>query len=206
MMRKVKNFVTKDTLKLLYNSFIQPHLLYGIALWGGTFDKGLDRISKLQKKAIRLITGANRMYHSEPRQKKLGLLKLEDLYKLQVNCLTYDCLKGDAPDVFKKLFMRKRDCGSSRTRSQEDNPYDIKLREPNPSAGPVFNRSFSHIAPLFWNSLPNHLKNCNSKAKFRRKVKKHLLEPYSTIIQCRNRLCTDIEHCVFSRDSRNTQQ
>ena len=33
MMRKVKNFVTNDTLKLLYNSFIQPHLLYGIALW-----------------------------------------------------------------------------------------------------------------------------------------------------------------------------
>ena len=204
MMRKVKNFVTNDTLKLLYNSFIQPHLLYGIALWGGTFDKGLDRISKLQKKAIRLITGANRMYHSEPRQKKLGLLKLEDLYKTQVNCLTYDCLKGDAPDVFKKLFMRKRDCGSSRTRSQEDNPYDIKLREPNPSAGPVFNCSFSHIGPLFWNSLPNDLKNCNSKAEFRRKVKKHLLEPYSTIIQCRNRLCTDIDHCVFSRDPRNT--
>ena len=44
MMRKVKNFVTNDTLKLLYNSFIQPHLLYGIALWGGTFDKGLSRL------------------------------------------------------------------------------------------------------------------------------------------------------------------
>ena len=108
MMRKVKNFVDNQTLKLLYNSFIQPHLLYGIALWGGTFDKGLSRLAKLQKKAVRLITGANRMYHCEPRQKKLGLLKLEDLYKLQVNCLTYDCLTGNAPEQFNTTFCGKK--------------------------------------------------------------------------------------------------
>ena len=98
--------------------------------FGGTFDKGLSRLVKLQKKAIRLITGANRMYHCEPRQKKLGLLKLEDIYKLQVNCFTYDCLNSDAPDHFNRLFMRKRNCGSSSTRSQTHDPYDIKLQIP----------------------------------------------------------------------------
>ena len=199
MMRKVKNFVTNDTLKLLYNSFIQPHLLYGIALWGGTFDKGLSRLTTMQKKAIRLITGANRMYHCEPRQKKLGLLKLNDLYKLQVNCLTYDCLKGDAPEQFNTLFMRKRDCGSSQTRAQTENPDDIKLKISVLSPGPVMKSSFSHVAPSFWNVLPNELKSCATKQEFRRRLKSHLLEPYSTIIQCNNRLCTDTEYCVFSR-------
>ena len=200
MMRKVKHFVDNQTLKLLYNSFIQPHLLYGIALWGGTFDKGLSRLAKLQKKAVRLITGANRMYHCEPRQKKLGLLKLEDLYKLQVNCLTYDCLKGDAPEHFQKLFMRKKDCGSSLTRSHCDNPYDIKLQIPVTNPGPVTKSSFSHTAPIFWNSLPNDLKTCQSKPEFRRKIKHYLLDPYSTIIKCTNHLCSDTEYCVFSRD------
>ena len=201
MMKRVKNFVSKDTLKLLYNCFVQPHLLYGIVLWGGTFDKGLTRLSKLQKKAVRLITGANRMYHCEPRQKKLGLLKLDDLYKLQVNCLTYDCLKGDAPDQFKSLFIRIKDCGSSQTRSHSANPYDIKLRLPAGNPGPVAKCSFSHVAPNFWNSLPNDLKNCLTKIEFRRKLKRHLIEPYSTIIHCSNRLCSDIDHCVFSRDA-----
>ena len=203
MMRRVKNFVSKETLKLLYNSFIQPHLLYGIALWGGTFDKGLSRLSKLQKKAIRLITGANRMYHCEPRQKKLGLLKLDDLYKLQVNCLTYDCLKGDAPDQFKCLFIRKKDRGSSQTRSHSDNPNDIMVRTPSKNQGPVARTSFSYVAPTFWNSLPNELKTCNTKLEFRHKLKKHLLEPYSTIINCSNPLCSDIDYCVFSRDAQS---
>ena len=201
MMRRVKNFVSKETLKLLYNSFIQPHLLYGLALWGGTFDKGLSRITKLQKKAIRLITGANRMYHSEPRQKKLGLLKLEDLYKLQVNCLTFDCLKGDAPDHFKRLFMYSKDCGSSRTRSHNENPNNITLCTPTKRPGPVAKCSFSQVAPNFWNYLPNELQTCQTKNEFRRRVKRHLIEPYSTVIKCSNRLCSDIEFCTFSRDA-----
>ena len=201
MMRRVKNFVNKETLKLLYNSFIQPHLIYGIALWGGTFDKGLSRVTKLQKKAVRLITGANRMYHCEPRQKKLDLLKLEDLYKLQVNCLTYDCLKREAPDLFNQLFMFKKDCGSSKTRSHVENPLDIKLRDQMQNAGPVSKSSFSHVAPLFWNSLPNELRCCKTKDEFRRKVKQHLLEPYSTIINCQNRLCSDTENCIYSRNA-----
>ena len=199
-MRRVKNFVSKDTLKLLYNSFIQPHLLYGISLWGGTFDKGLSRLNKLQKKAIRLITGARSMYHCEPRQKKLGLLKLEDLYKQQVNCLTFDCLNGNAPENFTQLFIMKKDCGSLSTRSQSDNPHDIMLRKPHSNIGPVTKTSFSHIAPLLWNSLPNELKSSKTKPEFKRKLKHHLLEPYSTIILCDNRLCSDTEHCKFSRE------
>ena len=122
------------------------------------------------------------MYHCEPRQKKLGLLKLEDLYKLQVNCLTYDCLQGDAPEQYNTLFMRKKGCGSSLTRSQRNNPYDIKLQKPESNPGPVTKSSFSHVAPTFWNSLPNSLKSCSTKAEFCRKVKQHLLEPYIALI------------------------
>ena len=137
-----------------------------------------------------------------------GLQNMPDLatnmLNLQVNCLTYDCLTGDAPEQFNTIFMRKKDCGSSATRSQCENPYDIKLQTPESSPGPVTKSSFSHVAPIFWNSLPNSLKTCPTKAEFRRKVKQHLLEPYSTVIQCTNRLCSDIEHCVFSRDLQNS--
>ena len=137
------------------------------------------------------------MYHCEPRQKKLGLLKLEDIYKLQVNCFTYDCLNSDAPDHFNRLFIRKRNCGSSSTRSQTNDPYDIKLQIPESRPGPVAKSSFSHVAPMFWNSLPNDLKNCPNKTLFRSKLKRHLLESYSTIIQCSNRLCSDTEYFLI---------
>jgi spore maturation protein CgeB len=66
MLSKIKNFVSKETLKMVYNCFVQPHLIYGIQLWGATFEKGLTKIQKLQKKAICLLSGAGKMDHSEP--------------------------------------------------------------------------------------------------------------------------------------------
>ena len=103
--------------------------------------------------------------------------------------------------MFNQLFRYKKDCGSSKTRSHVENPLDIKLRDQMQNAGPVSKSSFSHVAPLFWNSLPNELRCCKTKDKFRRKVKQHLLEPYSTIINCQNRLCSDTENCIYSRNA-----
>jgi hypothetical protein len=51
-MRKVKQFVVTNAFKMMYNSMILPHLSYGIAAWGETFDKATKRIKVQQKKAI----------------------------------------------------------------------------------------------------------------------------------------------------------
>jgi hypothetical protein len=130
MLSKIKNFVSQKTLKMVYNCFVQPLLIYGIQLWGATFEKGLTRIQKLQKKAIRLLTGAKRMDHSEPRLKSLGILKLNDLYKLHTACLVYDCLNGDAPAQLQGLFSYTAGGSRASTRSQTSKPLDIKATKP----------------------------------------------------------------------------
>ena len=43
-----------------------------------------DRIFKLQKKAVRIITGNYYIAHSEPIFKSLELLKIDDIYKLKI--------------------------------------------------------------------------------------------------------------------------
>ena len=35
MINRVKNLLPPPTLKILYHSFIQPHVLYGLPAWGG---------------------------------------------------------------------------------------------------------------------------------------------------------------------------
>jgi hypothetical protein len=50
IMRKIKNFVIPNVLKTIYNTMILPQLTYGIALWGGTFEKGLTKLRKRKKK------------------------------------------------------------------------------------------------------------------------------------------------------------
>ena len=169
---------------------------------GGTFDKGLKRLEKLQKKAIRIISRAKYSDHSEPRQKDLEILKIGDLYKLRTNCLTFDCLNNNAPDLFTNLFVQntQRNSGNTRTtRSNTNRPYDIKLRNPINNPGPVTKTSFKHKALEFWNELPQDIQTSSSKTQFKNRLKKHYLSKYKTQILCRNPLCGDYRNCRHDR-------
>ena len=47
---------------MLYNTLILPHLTYGIMVWG--YQR--NRLNKIQKKAIRIITSKKYNSHTEP--------------------------------------------------------------------------------------------------------------------------------------------
>ena len=195
ILTQVRRFASQKVLKLIYNSFIQPHLSYGIALWGDTSGSGLARLNRLQNKAIRIITGAGRLDHSEPRLKKLGILRLSDLYKMQVNCLTYDSLRGPAPFFFKSLFRQKSTLTNSLTRSQTNKPHDIELVNAISKPGPLQKHSYPVKAVQLWNSLPSSIQNLKSKKEFKNVLKRYILNSYVSKIPCKNPICNDIQNC-----------
>jgi hypothetical protein len=75
----MKRYIPQQVLKILYNTLILPHLTYGLLTWGHQS----NQIFKLQKKAVRILTLSRYNAHSEPLFKKLGLLKIHDIYKQQ---------------------------------------------------------------------------------------------------------------------------
>ena len=77
---RLKKFVPSEILKMIYNALIQPHLNYGVLLWG----KNIKRIMKLQKWAVRSITSSKYNAHTEPLFLKLKLLRIEDIYKISI--------------------------------------------------------------------------------------------------------------------------
>ena len=79
ILNRLKHYIPIDTLQILYNSLISPHLLYGILLWGHK----LGNIAKAQKKAIRLISQSRYNAHTDPLFKSLNVLKVSDLLKVQ---------------------------------------------------------------------------------------------------------------------------
>ena len=66
-----KNDMPNYILKTIYSTLILSHCTYGILAWGSN----TSRIFKLQKKAIRIVSNANYISHTEPLFKTLGLLK-----------------------------------------------------------------------------------------------------------------------------------
>ena len=62
IINKLKNYLKISILKILYSSLFLPHLNYGLLLWGFN----CERLSKLQKKALRTITKSKYNSHTEP--------------------------------------------------------------------------------------------------------------------------------------------
>lgn len=80
----IKKFISKPILRQIYMTLIQPKIYYGILVWGHKS----SNLQKLQKRAIRVVSGVKYNAHTDPLFKELNILKCQDIYKLQI-CKTY---------------------------------------------------------------------------------------------------------------------
>ena len=85
---RLRHFVPKHTLLLLYNAFIQPHITYGIEVWGSTYRTNLITIINTQKMAVSAITFSLWRAHSEHTANSLITSTQQDKRKKG----TFDCL------------------------------------------------------------------------------------------------------------------
>ena len=100
IMNRLKRFLPTNVLRLIYNSLILPYFQYSILTWG--FKVG--RLEKLQKRAVRIITNSSYNAHTDPLFKKLNLLKVRDLFQLNVLKLYYKFRKKNLPFYTMNMF------------------------------------------------------------------------------------------------------
>ena len=69
----------------MYCSIVYPHLYNGVTLWGNTAAKYTDRIQIEQNPIVKIITKKPFIKTKiSPLYDKLNLLRLDDIYKLEV--------------------------------------------------------------------------------------------------------------------------
>ena len=72
IINKLKNYLPLHILKALYNSLVQAHLNYAILVWGYK----CNRLVKLQKRLVRIITRSKYNAHTDPLFKRTEILLL----------------------------------------------------------------------------------------------------------------------------------
>ena len=155
----------------LYYSLILSHLQYCTLLWANTYSTCLNKLRILQKKAIQIITQSHYLAHTDPLFSKLKLLKLDDLYKHQLGIYMYKSTKGLLPDSMSSMVIPIHNVHDHHLRNQ--NGYYIQLVRTNC-------RKFTihYTGPVFWNTLPEQLRQAVSEKQFKRKLKDFLLSRY----------------------------
>ena len=187
----MKNLLPSSSLKLLYNSFIQPHIQYGQAVWGGCSNRNKQRIVTIQKRAIRTVSKAFHHAHTEPRMKKLSLLNFDDLYKQQCILLCHDCLNGRAPKPISGSLELEQTIHA--TRNQDNNPLNMRIPSFKSRAG---SQSFRVKGPTIWNGIPNEIRSNERREAFKNSSKRLFLYRYLQKSECSNPRCQD--HCFHA--------
>ena len=116
ILSRLKFYLPESTLKTIYNSLIGSYLNYGILCWG--YQK--RQLFKLQKKAIRYVTKSKYNAHSDPLFKKLNILKIDDMLKLDIYKFYYRLVHRSLPQYFLDSFsiVRQQDLHDHNTRNQ----------------------------------------------------------------------------------------
>ena len=95
-----KKYLPFSVLQTMYKSLILPIIYYGLLLWG----PHCERLFLLQKQIMRVITNSKYIAHTDPIFKTLNLLKLPDLYRLQLYKLYYKIKKQIVPAYFRHIL------------------------------------------------------------------------------------------------------
>ena len=93
---RLNNICPRYILQTLYNSLIASYINYGLLLWGAES----YRIELLQKIAICLITNSSYTAHTTPLFIELGLLKVQDMFKLKLLKFYYKLSSNLLPQYF----------------------------------------------------------------------------------------------------------
>ena len=170
---KLRHFVTRQVLMMIYNAFILPHITYGIEVWGGTYTTYLNQIFVIQKRAVRAMTFKNHMDHSMPLFYECKILDLYKLYHLMICTYMYDLIHGTTPDDISLYCSYIGHCYETKQKINKN--LVIWLAKTN-----IGKQCISHSGPLNWNLLENDIRNSLSRSTFRRKLKLKLLEEYKS--------------------------
>jgi hypothetical protein len=172
---KVKHFMNRKHLLTLYYSLIYPYLDYGISLWGSTCQTNKRKVFVMQKKAVRIISGAKYNDHTDPLFTKLKILKLEDIHELQIAKYMYALNNGMLPKALINMFTMNNEIHTHNTRNR-CNPH-VTMRRTIATS-----KTIRHKGPVVWYTIPNHIKIDNRTLKsFTRNLRRAMLAKYSQL-------------------------
>ena len=183
IINRVKRLLPLCALRNIYFTLFHSHLNYGISLWGAS--PHVEQISKLQKKAIRLIRNARYSSHTDRLFLEERILKVRDIHSVQCAMFMRDFINNELPGSFDHFFPDVTNYNIlTRNRAAD---YVNQTRPRTKFSAHLPNHSF----PANWNSIGQHLKNIPTRNAFKKMLSADKFSHYLVITHCNYVNCPD---------------
>ena len=161
LFKKLSFYLNHEMEIMYYNAYILLSLEYCCVVWGRNKLSHIKQLTRLQKRAAKLVINSPKLQPNENIFQKLGCLSFESRCKYHTAVLVYKSMHGEAPDYLKDLL----------TFSPNDR-YNLRSVSKMNIAQIKYNtmykkNSFLNFSKSIWNSLPETIKFSKSVNAFK---------------------------------------
>ena len=172
LLSKVRIYLSIEHRVLFYNAYIKPHIDYCSSIWSNTSSSNISKITRLQRRACKLILRHEYNGLSEAFE-KLKILSIDQSIFLSKAKTMYKIHNNLAPSYLNEMFLMRNanlDNTTSNLRSVTNKNFVVPLAKCN-----LFKGSLTYSGVIIWNSIPVSIKNSSSLPMFVHKCTEWLL-------------------------------
>lgn len=149
VLRKIRRFFPIDQRKLYYNAMIKQTMLYASTISTPCSAEKLQKVFKLQKRAARVILGADTKANSVQLFRKLDWVPFFHEAKVNRSLMVYKRLSGDCPPYMSQMLVRNADINERPSRHGQLNLVCPRFKRESEGG-----RSFTVSTSRLWSTLP----------------------------------------------------
>ena len=170
VLKRIRHFIPKESLLLLYHTLIEPYFKYCSIVWGQCCETLRDKLQTLQNKAAQAIA---KVPYDEANHSKLstdfGWLSVRNLIKLDMGIFACKELNNLHPEQDICPFQKLDEQHTYNTRSVTNNNLFIPRGNTQ-----LFNRTMSYSGSRLWNEIPYEIRRVQTLEDFKDKLKTYL--------------------------------
>lgn len=162
---KIRPYLDTKSTEILVHCFITSRIDLNNCLLLGLPKTLLHKLQLLQNTAARMIRKVRKFDHITSTLIDLHWLPIPQRIEYKTLLTVFKALNGLAPQYITNLLERKHDI-----RDLRNNDLGFLITK-IPKSATYGDRSFSNVAPLLWNELPESLRLCKDLKCFKRHLK-----------------------------------
>ena len=127
----------------------------------------------IKKRIVGMIEGRKGRYHADPGFHRLGILKIEDLYRQQLRVYAWQFSKNLLPESQAAMLHKVKDSHKYSTRASEKGLLRYTTED---------QRSIGYRVPREWQSTPSEVRQAKTLQGTKNRSKKGFLSEYGSFI------------------------
>ena len=173
----VRNFLPLNIKKMIYNTLFSSTLQYGLVIWGSATKTNIKSLQTMQNYAVRNVGSSLHGFNTDQIYRELDILKLEDLFELQIGKFVIDYINNEVPASLKCTnYIKPQSEIATRPLSARNGlTLHIEVHDEE-----WLNKFPPAKIPKVWENFPSELKGDFSYKSFKHKFSQTRISKYTT--------------------------